>query len=146
MSSASIIRFASTVVIWCARRSYSVTISDSTNSESGWLLSLQPPFGTTPNIGISLDWPLSDAEQVLAQHDRLALIVLDIATPSASNQQMMQRLKTAPATFDIPIVICSALTDGIRIWEEGADYYLGKPVMYDDFVATLTKAGVALAQ
>jgi hypothetical protein len=43
-------------------------------------------------------------------------------------------------------VICSALADGIRIWEEGADYYLGKPVMYDDFVAMLINAGVLLPQ
>jgi DNA-binding response OmpR family regulator len=87
-----------------------------------------------------------DTEQPLAQQDRPALIVFDIATPSASNRQMMQRLKAAPATFDIPIVICSALADGIRIWEEGADYYLGKPVMYDDFVAMLINAGVLLPQ
>jgi DNA-binding response OmpR family regulator len=85
----------------------------------------------------------ADAAMVLALQDRPALIVLDIAAHSTHSRELVQRLKAAQATFDIPIVICSAVADGVRIWEEGGDYFLGKPVMYDDFVATLTKAGVA---
>ena len=57
-----------------------------------------------------------------------------------------------PAIPEDTILLCvdmqpkfvAAVADGIRIWEEGADYYLGKPVMYDDFVATLAEAGVSL--
>jgi DNA-binding response OmpR family regulator len=88
----------------------------------------------------------ADGALLLARQERPALIVLDIATHAASGRQLVQRLKAEQATHDIPIVICSAVVDGIRIWEEGADYFLGKPVMYDDFVATLTKAGIALTQ
>ncbi|MFL5803362.1 MAG: two-component system response regulator [Roseiflexaceae bacterium] len=88
----------------------------------------------------------ADMALLLALQDRPALIVLDIATQSAQSRQLVQRLKAERATFDIPLVICSAVADGIRIWEEGADYYLGKPVLYDDFVATLTEAGVSLPQ
>jgi DNA-binding response OmpR family regulator len=88
----------------------------------------------------------ADAALLLAQQDRLALIVLDIAPQSARSGQLVQRLKAERTTRDIPLVICSAIADGVHLWEEGADYFLGKPVMYDDFVAMLTKAGIALTQ
>jgi DNA-binding response OmpR family regulator len=88
----------------------------------------------------------ADRTLLLAQLERPALIVLDVATHAASGRQLVQRLKAERATHDIPIVICSAVVDGVRIWEEGADYFLGKPVMYDDFVATLAKARVSLRQ
>ena len=87
----------------------------------------------------------ADGTLVLARQEPPALIVLDIAT-HAGGRQLVQRLKADPATRIIPIVICSAVVDGVRIWEEGADYFLGKPVMYDDFVATLIKAGVVLTR
>jgi CheY-like chemotaxis protein len=83
----------------------------------------------------------------LVPREQPALIVLDIAAHSSSNgRSLVQRLKADPTTHAIPIAICSAVVDGVRIWEEQADYFLGKPVMYDDFVAILRKAGVALAQ
>jgi DNA-binding response OmpR family regulator len=88
----------------------------------------------------------ADGALVLVRQERPSLIVLDIASDAVSSRQLVQRLKAEQATHDIPIVICSAIVDGVRIWEEGADYFLGKPVMYDDFVAMLTKAGVALTQ
>ena len=88
----------------------------------------------------------ADGTLVLARQEPPALIVLDIAMHTAGSRQLVQRLKADPATHTIPIVICSAVMDGVRIWEEGADYFLGKPVMYDDFVATLMKAGVALTR
>ena len=88
----------------------------------------------------------ADETLLLIRQERPALIVLDIAIHAARGRQLVQRLKAERATHDIPIVICSAVVDGVRIWEEGADYFLGKPVMYDDFVDTLTKAGVALTR
>jgi DNA-binding response OmpR family regulator len=88
----------------------------------------------------------ADEMLLLARRERPALIVLDITLHPARSRQLVQRLKAERARHDIPILICSAIVDGIRTWEEEADYFLGKPLMYDDFVATLTKAGVALTQ
>ena len=88
----------------------------------------------------------ADETLALARQERPALIVLDIAIHAASGRQLLQRLKGEQATHDIPILICSAVVDGVRIWEEGADYFLGKPIMFDDFVATLTKAGIGVTQ
>jgi CheY-like chemotaxis protein len=45
-------------------------------------------------------------------------------------------------TQTIPVLVCSALRDEERIWEEGADFCLAKPVMYADFLAILASVGL----
>jgi DNA-binding response OmpR family regulator len=94
----------------------------------------------------SIAAPDAEATIILVRQEQPALIVLEIAAHATSGRSIVQRLKAETTTHGIPIAICSAVGDGVRIWEEEADYFLGKPVMYDDFVAILRKAGVALPQ
>ena len=94
----------------------------------------------------SIAAPDAESTIMLVRQEQPALIVLEIAARTTSGRSIVKRLKAEATTHVIPIAICSAVVDGVRIWEEAADYFLGKPVMYDDFVAILRKAGVALAQ
>lgn len=59
------------------------------------------------------------------------LILLDIMMPRMSGFQTCQKLKSDPATRDIPIIMVTALTevsDVERAVELGADDFLTKPV------------------
>jgi CheY-like chemotaxis protein len=78
----------------------------------------------------------------LARKERPALILLDIRLPGMDGWEVLRELKTDPTTTDIPVVLCSALSEEERAIEEGADGYLRKPVQYRDIVAVLEKAGV----
>jgi two-component system cell cycle response regulator len=59
------------------------------------------------------------------------LILLDVMMPRMSGFQVCERLKAAPKTRDIPIVMVTALNevgDVERAVESGADDFLTKPV------------------
>ncbi len=58
------------------------------------------------------------------------LLLSDVMMPGLDGISMTQRLKTAPETAAIPVVLLTALTsqqDLLRGWEAGADDYLFKP-------------------
>lgn len=64
------------------------------------------------------------------ERDRPHLILLDIAMPNMDGFETLRRLKSAPATCSIRIVIVSARDsddDLKRAWQAGADGYLIKP-------------------
>jgi len=48
-----------------------------------------------------------------------------------------QRLRSAIANADIPIVVCSSVADDARAVALGADYFFLQPVTYDCFLSTL---------
>jgi two-component system cell cycle response regulator len=63
--------------------------------------------------------------------DRPDLILLDIMMPGMDGYEVSHRLKTDPATEEIPIILVTALDgseDKIRGFEAGADEFLNKPV------------------
>lgn len=90
---------------------------------------------STSTVDVALD---------LAQREPLALIMVDLVLPMVKGWQLVQQLKANEQTDAIPIVVCSTVVDPERAWNEGADY-LPKPVMYNDFVQMLAKAGVSVA-
>lgn len=71
-----------------------------------------------------------DAQTKLKQQ-KPDLIVLDVILPGQSGFQLCRKLKSAPETKRIPIVVCSTKnTEVDKQWAKmgGADAYLSKPV------------------
>ena len=71
-----------------------------------------------------------DAQAKLKQQ-KPDLIVLDVILPGQSGFQLCRKLKSAPETKSIPIVVCSTKhTEVDKQWAKmgGADAYLTKPV------------------
>src|SRR5918993_2974833 len=70
-----------------------------------------------------------DALDKIAQ-ERFDLVLLDIMMPEINGYEVLKRLKTDPATRDIPVLMISALSEFesvVRCIELGADDYLPKP-------------------
>jgi len=71
-----------------------------------------------------------EAMEIVAQHDP-DLILLDIMMPKMSGFEVCKKLKSDPATADIPIIMITALneiSDIERGVESGTDDFLTKPV------------------
>ena len=69
--------------------------------------------------------------QAKLKHQKPDLIVLDVILPGQSGFQLCRKLKSAPETKSIPIVLCSTKnTEVDKQWAKmgGADAYLTKPV------------------
>jgi CheY-like chemotaxis protein len=75
----------------------------------------------------------------LAQSKHPSLVVLDVMLPDIQGWEVLQALKADPATRDIPVLICSGFYEKERSVAEGADGYLQKPVLYDNFVQALAE-------
>jgi CheY-like chemotaxis protein len=74
----------------------------------------------------------------LVRRERPNLVVLDVMLPDIDGWQVLRALKADPATRDIPVLICSALREKKRGMASGADGYLQKPILYEDFLAALS--------
>jgi len=62
--------------------------------------------------------------------ERFDLVLLDVLMPELDGYEVLTRLKEAPATRDIPVIVISALDDMpsiVRCIERGAEDYLTKP-------------------
>ena len=70
------------------------------------------------------------------------LILLDIMMPGMDGFEVLKRLKSSPATADIPVIILSAKTevnDWVRGLELGAADYLTKPFNVPDVKTCIAK-------
>ncbi len=61
------------------------------------------------------------------------IILIDVGPVPLEKQKILHTLKTDPDTCQIPVYICSASETAIVGWEDEADGFLIKPVMYEDF-------------
>ncbi len=62
--------------------------------------------------------------------EEFAVILLDVTMPGIDGFETCRRLKAAPATADVPVIFCSALTDLDEVvagLEAGASDYVTKP-------------------
>jgi PAS domain S-box-containing protein len=74
-----------------------------------------------------------------ARELRPAAITLDIMMPELSGWDLLQALKKAPQTRDIPVIVCSIVEETEKGYALGAAEYLTKPILPDDLVMTLQK-------
>jgi CheY-like chemotaxis protein len=64
-------------------------------------------------------------------------ITLDIMIPNQDGWEILQKLKAAPATKDIPVVICSVLHEPRMAQAMGASGYVTKPVTQEKLLEAL---------
>lgn len=93
--------------------------------------------------GIETHWAANGVEGVtLAKREKPDLILLDLMLPKLSGFDVCKLLKTDNATWRIPIVIMSTLTDADsreRATEAGADYFIPKPYDLPSTLAEIKK-------
>jgi urea transport system substrate-binding protein len=78
----------------------------------------------------------------LARREKPAVVVLEVGRPGTMGWNVLQALRADQATCNIPVVLCSWWDEEDQGLEEGADVYLRKPILYEDFVAALTDVGI----
>jgi CheY-like chemotaxis protein len=83
-----------------------------------------------------------DAQLALKRIPKLAprVIVLDIMMPEVDGWEILARLRQHPLTCDTPIVVCTILAQEDLALSLGATAFIRKPVLRQDFLATLDQA------
>ena len=73
------------------------------------------------------------------------MIVLDKQLPDIDGLELLQMLKSHPATAKIPVVMVSASTDEVAMQAQtvGAQYFLSKPIFPEDLIEILEENGLA---
>ncbi|MBU6428167.1 MAG: response regulator [Cyanobacteria bacterium REEB65] len=75
-----------------------------------------------------------------AQESRFDLVVLDLKLPGASGIEVLQTLRSRPATATLPVVCVSAMASQVHIDQAmaaGANRYLTKPFRRCDLVTAV---------
>jgi chemotaxis family two-component system response regulator PixH len=78
----------------------------------------------------------------LAHREKPAAIVLEVGLPGTAGWTLLSALKRDPSTNRIPVVLCSWLEDEDLGLNQGADVYLRKPVLYEQFLEALGVVGI----
>lgn len=76
----------------------------------------------------------------IAREEEIELIVLDVMLPGMDGWQVLQALRSAPATEQIPVLFLTArdeVQDRVRGLELGADDYLVKPFAFVELLARI---------
>ncbi len=76
------------------------------------------------------------------QQGGVSLVILHLTPPARGGFALVQSLKREATTARIPILLCGSSTDAAGAWEAGADHWLSKPILFDDFRAVLLAAGL----
>jgi CheY-like chemotaxis protein len=88
-----------------------------------------------------------DGLEALAAVERLhpSAVVLDIRLPGVDGWEVLSRLRAAPSTADLPVVVVSVVDERSRGLALGASEYLTKPVQRADLVSALHRVGAVPA-
>jgi CheY-like chemotaxis protein len=78
----------------------------------------------------------------LARRERPAVVVLEAGRPGTMGWSVLRALRADQATRGIPVVLCSWWDEEEQGLEEGADVYLRKPILYEDFLTALADVGI----
>ena len=69
-------------------------------------------------------------------------IVLDVMMPGMDGWELLQRLRTNPATRAVPIVVCTVFNDPELAYSLGASLFLPKPLSRDALLESLRQIGI----
>lgn len=78
----------------------------------------------------------------LAQELLPNAIILDVMMPGKSGWEVLQTLRSQPATAHLPIIVCSVFNDPELAYTLGASRFLAKPISRDNILNTLHELGV----
>ncbi len=73
------------------------------------------------------------------------VILLDLKLPKMTGLEVLQRVKSNPATAMVPVVVLSSSQqdrDIAQCYKLGANSYIVKPVDFDKFVQAITELGL----
>ncbi len=68
------------------------------------------------------------------------LVLLDLNMPKMDGLQVLNRMRSDPRTFFVPVVLltsASEQSDAVREFKGGLNSYIGKPLDYQEFEARL---------
>jgi len=66
-------------------------------------------------------------------------IIMDLMMPDMDGWELLQNLRTASTTRDIPVIICSVIHDPELAYSLGADDFIAKPVTQEQILSALKK-------
>jgi CheY-like chemotaxis protein len=69
-------------------------------------------------------------------------LILDVMMPGKSGWEILQTLRSQPATATTPIIVCSVFNDPDLAYALGASRFLPKPISRDHILAALHELGV----
>lgn len=78
----------------------------------------------------------------LAQELLPDAIVLDVMMPEMAGWEALQRLRNDSRTANIPVIICTVVTNPDLAYSLGASLFLPKPIRRDDVLNALRQVGV----
>jgi CheY-like chemotaxis protein len=73
------------------------------------------------------------------------VILLDLKLPKVDGIEVLQRIKSDPRTSTIPVVMLTSSKEQRDItssYQHGANSYIVKPVMFDNFVKAMQEVGM----
>lgn len=102
-------------------------------------------------VGMALEVEGFDVQRAITGQQALAaisesrpdVVVLDVMMPGLDGREVTRRLRDDPATVDLPVVICSALSrddDQWSAWTAGANSFVAKPFEIDVLVQEVNLA------
>jgi CheY-like chemotaxis protein len=66
-------------------------------------------------------------------------VLLDVLMPNKDGWQVLADLKRSPVTSDLPVIMCTLVSDSERALQMGAAAYLTKPILETDLLRALSK-------
>jgi CheY-like chemotaxis protein len=66
---------------------------------------------------------------------------MDLMMPHMDGWELLQRLKLAPPTHTIPVIICSVINDPELAYSLGANHFIAKPLNKDALLSALHALG-----
>ncbi|WP_435006552.1 response regulator [Tundrisphaera lichenicola] len=95
----------------------------------------------------ALDYLGGDGQFVDRVLPDYVLLLLDINMPRVDGIEVLRRIKSAPETSMIPVIMLTTTDDPReveRCYDLGCSVYLTKPVEYDGFIEAINRLGLFL--
>jgi CheY-like chemotaxis protein len=73
------------------------------------------------------------------------VVLLDLKLPRVDGLEVLRRLKSSPATREIPVVVLTSSreeSDMVRSYDLGANSYIVKPVDFEQFMRAVSELGL----